>query len=86
MMKIPLTVVLLATAVGLSQIDVTVVRRVSATSCFQQAYTPGTRAEMRSGIYSDPLQTEGIGSRDQHSVSLYCPIPSDSLLPHSRVD
>jgi hypothetical protein len=54
--RIPLTVVLLATAVGLSQIDVTVVRRVSATSCFQQAYTPGTRAEMRSGRGSQPCQ------------------------------
>ena len=85
MMKIPLTVVLLATLVGLFLVDRTVVRRVSATSCFQQSL-PNVRAEMRLGN-SDPMQTEGIGSRQPHeSVSLYCPIPSDSLLPHSNID
>jgi hypothetical protein len=59
MMKIPLTVLLLATLVGLFLIDRTVVRRLSATSCFQQG-PPNVRAEMRLGS-SDPTQTEGIG-------------------------
>jgi hypothetical protein len=83
MMKIPLTVLLLATLVGLFLVDRTVVRRLSASSCFQQ--DGNARAEMRMGSY--PMQTEGIGSRHPHdSVSLYCPIPSDSLLPHSNID
>ena len=64
---------------------VTVVRKISATSCFQQGL-PGMRAEMRLG-YWDPLQTEGIGPRTSgQSVDLYCPIPSDSLLPHAKIN
>jgi hypothetical protein len=85
MMKIPLTVLLLATLVGLFLVDRTVVRRLSATSCFQQGGSE-MRGEMRFGS-SNPTQTEGIGSRHPNdSVSLFCPIPSDSLLPHSNID
>jgi hypothetical protein len=84
MMKIPLTVLLLATIVGLFFVDRTVVRRVSATSCFQQGGSP-MYGEMRSG--PNPTQSEGIGSRHPNeSVMLFCPIPSDSFLPHFDID
>ena len=64
---------------------VTFVRRISATSCFQQGL-PGARAEMRLG-YWNPLQTEGIGPRTPtQSMELYCPIPSDTQLPHAKID
>jgi hypothetical protein len=64
---------------------VSVVRRVSATSCFQQGL-PGVRAEMRLGNFT-ALQTEGIGPRSaSNSITLYCPIPSDSFLPHEKID
>jgi hypothetical protein len=34
----------------------------------------------------DPKETEGIGSRSlENGVILYCPIPSDSILPHSKI-
>lgn len=60
-------------------------RRISATSCFQQDL-PGIRAEMRIGN-SNSLETEGIGPRSAgNSISLYCPIPSDSYLPHANID
>ena len=59
-------------------------RRISATSCFQQTLN-GKIAEMRVGS-SDPKQTEGIGVRGDLSVTLYCPIPSDSILPHASID
>jgi len=45
MMKIPLTVLLLATIVGLFFVDRTVVRRVSATSCFQQGGVANVRGD-----------------------------------------
>jgi hypothetical protein len=84
MMKIPLTVLLLATLVGLFLVDRTVVRRVSATSCFQQggSQMPG---EMLSG--NVPTQTEGVGVRKPNENGmLFCPIPSDSFLPHFNID
>jgi hypothetical protein len=62
-----------------------VVRRISATACFQQGL-PGIRAEMRLGNFN-PVETEGIGPRTAtNSITLYCPIPSDSLLPHEDID
>jgi hypothetical protein len=62
-----------------------VVRRISATACFEQG-VPGVRAEMRLGNFT-PTETEGIGSRRVgNSITLYCPIPSDSMLPHANID
>jgi hypothetical protein len=70
-------------------VPATIVRRISATACFQQPLQfglPGVLAEMRLGSFSQ-LETEGIGPRTpRNSATLYCPIPSDSILPHSNID
>jgi hypothetical protein len=57
-------------------------RRTSATACFQDA--PDVSYLMRMGS-SHPNQTEGIGSRTPHNAVEFCPIPSDPILPHSKI-
>jgi hypothetical protein len=47
---------------------------------------PGVLAQWRVGSFT-PLETEGMGPRTAtYSSNLYCPIPSDSLLPHENID
>lgn len=55
---------------------------MSGRACFLDA--PDVSYLMRMGS-SHPNQTEGIGSRTPHNAVEFCPIPSDPILPHSKI-
>ena len=66
-----------------------VTRRISAFSCFPDMQPAGGGLNVvaaRRGAF-DPHQSEGLGPRVAGtSLTLYCPVPSDSLLEYRDVD